>query len=287
MIQSMTAFARKQIQSDWGMAIWELRSINHRYLELNVRLPDNFRELEAEIRERINKKLLRGKLECFLRYQPHAATSNFSVNLPLAQQLLQASQQLEPLLPGTQPIDILRLLEWPGILTVAENSTNQVQATLVEAFDQALDDLVESRKREGNALKLLIEEKIYIIQTLLTKLRQYLPVMMESHRARLMQRVQELKMEIDNGRFEQEMLFLLQKSEVTEELERLETHTTEVLRVLQQSGAMGRRLDFLMQELNREANTLGSKSVDAETTSTSVELKVLIEQMREQIQNIE
>lgn len=287
MIQSMTAFARKQIQNDWGVITWELRSINHRYLELNLRFPDNFRELEPEIRERINKKLQRGKIECFLRYQPGVTATDMTVNLPLAQQLVYASQQLEPLLPGTQPIDVLRLLQWPGLLMVVENNTEQAAKAIIMAFESALDNLCESRKREGNELKLLIVEKITLIQALLVKLRTRLPLVLDNLRTRLTQRVQELSVEIDNARFEQEMLFLLQKSDVTEELERLDLHALEVLRVLQQGNAVGRRLDFLMQELNREANTLGSKSVDSETTNASVELKVLIEQMREQIQNIE
>ena len=293
MIQSMTAFARAQGQGEWGTAVCELRSINHRYLELIIRLPENLHELEGPMREVVRDYIKRGKIECHLRYQPgDTAGSDITINKHLAEQLCRANETIANILSQTArtevaPINPMDILHWPGILQIAEVDLEKIQDEVLKLLEKGLKDLVEAREREGSELKQLFLQRLDGMKAEIAKVRQHMPEMLKLQRERLRDRFSEAKIELDSGRFEQEILIFSQKIDVSEELERIDAHISEVRRILKHGGVAGRRLDFLMQELNREANTLGAKSADVDTTRASVELKVLIEQMREQVQNIE
>jgi uncharacterized protein (TIGR00255 family) len=284
----MTAFARSQQQGNWGSIVCELRSINHRYLEISLRLPETLHELEANIRERIRHHVKRGKIECFLRYQSGDESGvELTINSVLVEKLCQATEAIAKNIknPGViNPIDILR---WPGVLQVAAIDLEAVQVQVTHLLEQTLEKLVEARIREGEQLKELFSQRLQNMKMELALVRDRIPTILKAQRARLLNRFTDANLQFDNDRLEQELVMLAQKIDITEEIERLETHIGEVQRVLKHGGSVGRRLDFLMQELNREANTLGSKSVDADTTRASVELKVLIEQIREQVQNVE
>lgn len=288
MIQSMTAFARAQGQGHWGSAVCELRSINHRYLELLVRLPENLHELEAPIRERLRQYVKRGKVECHLRYQPgDVAGTELTINNQLAKKLVNANESIAKLLKNPSSIDTMKILQWPGVLQIAELDLEKIQDEVLKLLEKGLEDLVATRAREGEELKQLFLQRLENMKTELAKVRQRMPEILNNQRERLTKRFSDAKLEMDNARLEQEIVLFSQKADVTEELDRLDAHISEVRHVLKQGGVVGRRLDFLMQELNREANTLGAKSVDVDTTRASVELKVLIEQVREQVQNVE
>ena len=288
MLQSMTAFADKEIQLSLGTLRWELRSINHRYLEMSLRLPDAFHEIEVLIREHVRHYIKRGKIECFMRYQPSETTNaDMILNVDLVQKLCRATEAIAKQLNNPAPVSTLDVLHWPGVLQVAEVDVDIIQNEVLQLLEQTLQNLVEARCREGEQLKKLFLQRLEGMTAELVKVRKRIPEILNGQRERLMSRFSEASLQLDSGRLEQELVLLAQKIDVTEEIERLETHIAEVLRVLKHGGSMGRRLDFLMQELNREANTLGSKSVDTDTTRASVELKVLIEQMREQVQNVE
>jgi len=285
----MTAFARQESDGEWGALQLELRSVNHRYLEVNPRLPEELRQLETKIRERIGKRLGRGKIDCTVRYQPPvaAAAGELQVNLELVKQLAHTSREVDGLIYNPAPVNSLDLLRWPGVLQSAAIDMEQLHGAAMTLLDAALEELDENRRREGDKLKAIILQRCDGAEAVVTAVRQRLPEVLAGVRQRLRDRLSELRQELDEGRLEQEMVLQAQKLDVDEEMDRLETHLAEVRRVLERDEPVGRRLDFLMQELNREANTLGSKSADSETTKASVELKVLIEQMREQIQNIE
>jgi len=289
MTRSMTAFARQEAEHAWGSLIWEIRSVNHRYLEPHLRLPESLRDLEGALREQLRKKLSRGKVECTLRFHPEAQAQQLTVNTDFAKELIAAADEVAALsLSGnTQPMNPLDVLRWPGVLQDAQIDMDQVKAEGLKLFGAALDDLLAGREREGAELNALIEQRLVAIEAIVVEVREKLPQILQAQRDNLRSRLEELKEDLDEGRLEQEMVMLAQKADVDEEMDRLNTHVQEVRRVLKQKGPIGRRLDFLMQELNREANTLSSKSIVSETTQCAVELKVLIEQMREQIQNIE
>jgi len=288
MIQSMTAFARTQSQGSFGHVVCELRSINHRYLELAVRLPDTLHALEGAMRERIRHYIRRGKIECYLRYQPGSvAGAEITINTHLAGELCKAAGIVSALLTEAAPVNPMDILHWPGILQMTELDLENIQAEILPLLDNALQELVDVRIREGEELKQLFIQRLDGMKAELVKVRQRLPEIYTQQRARLIARFSDAKVELDSARLEQELVLFAQKIDVAEELERLDTHISEVRRILKQGGVVGRRLDFLMQELNREANTLGSKSVDSGVTRASVELKVLIEQIREQVQNVE
>jgi uncharacterized protein (TIGR00255 family) len=288
MIQSMTAFARSQSQSSSGSIVCELRSINHRYLEMSLRLPDVLHELEVLMRERIRHHIKRGKIECFLRYQPsEAAGVELTINTVLVEKLCQANELIAKQLKHPAHINTMDILRWPGILQIEEVDLESVQGDVLTLLESTLVNLVEARCREGEQLKELFVKRLDDMSVELTKVRARIPAILQGQRERLVARFSDASLQFDTSRLEQEMVLLAQKIDVTEEIERLETHIAEVRRILKHGGTVGRRLDFLMQELNREANTLGAKSVDADTTRASVELKVLIEQIREQVQNIE
>ncbi len=288
MIQSMTAFARVQGQGKWGSAVCEVRSINHRYLEISVRLPESLHELEMLTRERIRHHIKRGKIEFYLRYQPgdHIG-SEIVINEALAAQLCHATQKISNFISDTASVNAMDILQWPGVVQIPEVDFEILEDEILELLEDALKKLVEVRAREGEELKNIFLQRVEAMREELKKVRKHIPVILSEQRERLMSRFKDLKMELDVTRLEQEMILFTQKFDVTEEIDRLETHITEVGRILKQGGVVGRRLDFLMQELNREANTLGAKSINVETTRVSVELKVLIEQMREQVQNVE
>ncbi len=287
MTRSMTAFTRQETQADWGSLVWEIRSVNHRYLEPHLRLPDSLRELEGSLREKLRRSLSRGKVECTLRFVPETLQQNLSVNRDYAAQLIAAAQDLRQLLPESQPINPLEVLGWPGVLRESELDMATVKQAALALFDLALADLALGRQREGAELAMLLDQRLEGIDRVVAEVRGRLPQILQAQRDNLRARLTELLSEIDEPRVEQEIALLAQKADVDEELDRLSTHVQEVRRVLKQKDPVGRRLDFLMQELNREANTLSSKSIVTDTTQCAVELKVLIEQMREQIQNIE
>lgn len=293
MIQSMTAFARAQGQGAWGSAVCEIRSINHRYLELIVRVPENLHELEAPMRECIRHYIKRGKIECHLRYQPgDVSGSEITINTHLADRLCKANETIAQLLSKralthAAPVNTMDILHWPGIMQIAEVDLEQIEDQVLVILEKALKDLVAAREREGAELKQLFLQRLEAMKAEIGKVRQHMPEILKAQRERLVTRFSEAKIELDSGRLEQEILIFSQKTDVSEELERIDTHISEVRRILKHEGVAGRRLDFLMQELNREANTLGAKSADVTTSRASVELKVLIEQIREQVQNIE
>ncbi len=287
MVCSMTAFARQAGAGEWSHTSWEIRSVNHRYLEISTYLPEELRGLEAEVRERISRFMQRGKVQCVLHYAPPAPVEGLSVNRALLHQILRICEEIDAILPNPAPVSSLELLHWPGVIQIEPLDIDKVRGSLLAILEATLLALIETRKREGAALKALIEDRCEQVSQQIAWLREKLPEILSALKERLLSRALELTASLDQGRLEQEMLLVAQRLDVAEELDRLDTHLTEVKRVLNQGGPVGRRLDFLMQEMNREANTVASKSAHIESTGASVELKVLIEQMREQVQNIE
>lgn len=287
MIQSMTAFSRHEVKGEWGNAVWEIRSVNQRYLETYFRLPEQFRSIEPLLRERFRKDLNRGKVECSLRFTANAASQGqLSLNKKLALQLLEHANWLNEQTLNSQvnPFEIMR---WPGVMEAQEADMDTIQAEILAGFDIALIDFIKARSDEGKNLKELIEQRLDAISAESEKVKAFMPEVIQWQRTRITDKFAEANIELDSTRVEQELVLLAQKMDVAEELDRLFSHVKETKNILKKGGAQGRRLDFMMQEFNREANTLGSKSINADITNSAVELKVLIEQMREQIQNIE
>tara|TARA_B100000959_G_scaffold287192_1_gene370001 strand:+ start:3763 stop:4626 length:864 start_codon:yes stop_codon:yes gene_type:complete len=285
---SMTAFSRQQLEQDWGSLTWEIRSVNHRYLETSFRLPEAFRSLENAVREIARKRLNRGKVECQLRYQAvESSQSELQLNNELVLKLMHANSEIQDLAGTSSPLSSMELLRWPGVIMDRQIDFKVLQSEALQLFEKALDDLVASREREGESLKGLLVQRIKSIREIVSNVREKMPDILKKQRQSLLDKLQDLQAEIEPTRLEQEIALLAQKADVDEELDRLDSHLNEVERVIGTKGQKGRRLDFLMQELNREANTLSSKAIVVETTMGAVELKVLIEQMREQIQNVE
>ncbi|WP_296246515.1 YicC/YloC family endoribonuclease [Pseudomonas sp. UBA4194] len=287
MVHSMTAFARCERAGAQGTLSWELRSVNHRYLEPHLRLPDAFRDLEGPVREALRQGLSRGKVECTLRYTEETSGRPLQVDRERAAQLIAAAQTVAGLIQQPAPLNPLEVLAWPGVLVADASDPQALNSAATELFAQALGELKSGRDREGAELARLINDRLDAMSDEVATLRTLVPHMLATQRQKILDRFADLQAELDPQRLEQELVLLAQKSDVAEELDRLSTHVTEVRRVLKAGGAAGRRLDFLMQELNREANTLGSKAFDPRSTQAAVNLKVLIEQMREQVQNIE
>ncbi len=288
MIRSMTAYDRKERQGEWGKLVWELRSVNHRFLDVYPRLPEDLRFLEPAVRERLGRRLGRGKVECGLKFFPAAgAVPDIEVNWPHAERVLTACAALAQRMSASAPLNPLEMLRVPGVLQETAPDLEPVAEAALELLDEAVDGFVEAREREGAQLAQVVRDRAEKVGQLAEQVRTRRDIVNAQVREKLMARVAELDANVDPGRLEQELVIIAQRLDVDEELERLATHVAEVLRVLERREPVGRRLDFLMQELNREANTLSSKSADAETTAAAVEMKVLIEQMREQIQNIE
>ncbi|WP_263261931.1 YicC/YloC family endoribonuclease [Pseudomonas sp. RIT-PI-S] len=287
MVHSMTAFARAERAGAHGTLSWELRSVNHRYLEPHLRLPDAFRDLEGAVREALRSSFSRGKVECTLRLDEEPSSQAPRLDLARAGELIQAAEAVAALIAQPAQIDPLRVLGWPGVMVSESVDTQALQASALALFTEAVEEMKAGRAREGAELARLINDRLDAMAEDISALREQVPQMLATQRQKILDRFAELRAELDPARLEQEMVMLAQKSDVAEELDRLTTHVREVRRVLASPGAAGRRLDFLMQELNREANTLGSKAFDPRSTQAAVNLKVLIEQMREQVQNIE
>jgi len=289
MPRSMTGFARREAKLPWGTLVWEIRSVNHRYLEPSFRLPEDFREIEPNLRDAMRKALQRGKVEASLSVQwEQEGETELGINLTKVAQLTKASQQINGLLgAAAAPVNALDILRWPGVIQKQELDREELHKAALELFDSALAGLIEHRSREGAELEQLIINRLASVSTHVAAVRARMPEILAAQREKLQTKLATLQIELDPERLEQEIVLLAQKADVDEELDRLDTHVIEVKRSLKQTDSLGRRLDFLMQELNREANTLSSKSVVSETTQAAVELKVLIEQMREQVQNIE
>ncbi len=287
MIYSMTAFARHEIKRDWGDAVWEIRSVNQRYLENFFRLPEQFRGLENSLREKLRQNLTRGKIECSLRLDNKKQTSTeLHLNKELAQQVIQSLQWIKRQ-AGEGEINPSDVLRYPGVVELPEQDLDAISQELLVAFDQLLAEFIAMRAREGEKLQALIQQRLNAISVEADKVRSKMPEILQWQRERLQQRFDEIQLQADPQRLEQEMVLLAQRIDVAEELDRLQMHVKETAAILNKGGAVGRKLDFMMQELNRESNTLASKSINADVTASAVELKVLIEQMREQIQNLE
>jgi uncharacterized protein (TIGR00255 family) len=288
----MTAFARVQQSNEAGAITWELRSVNHRYLESAIRLPDEFRQLEPEIRKLLGTYLTRGKVDLGLRYKlDQEQQGQINLNPEIVMKLREVEQQVLNIVHAGDKLSVSDILGWPGVISNAERDLSVFNELTLTCLKSALEQLVEGRDTEGAALEELIRSRCSQISDIVNELRKHRPEMMAALRskweANLDEKFKQWREAANEDRLEQELVMLAQKLDVDEELDRLDTHIAEVLNVLERDEAVGRRLDFLMQELNREANTLGSKSQDGATTQLAVDLKVLIEQMREQIQNIE
>jgi uncharacterized protein (TIGR00255 family) len=288
MIQSMTAFARESASVEQGILTVELRSVNHRYLDCSFKLPDALRSMEPRLREQAGSALARGKLDCMIRLQSHQAqTGELQIDISRLDALLEATRQIQDRLDAPAPINPLQVMQFPGIYSAQDESEEKLQEDAQALFKKALENMQQNRQREGEKLGKLVLDRLTQVETEVKATREVMPELIQQQRDRITARIADLEIEIDHGRLEQELVYLAQKADVDEELDRLEAHIGEVRRTLKKGGPCGRRLDFLMQELNREANTLSSKSQSSTTTQNAVELKVLIEQMREQIQNIE
>lgn len=284
----MTASARCKDQGAWGEATWEIRSVNHRFLDCHIHLPDFLSLLETDIREIIRTKLQRGRIDCYLRYKPSAKTElRFAVDENLLGELAKSIALVQSKLGESAPVDPISILSWPHIIKQEESNAGLADAAILSLLKQALKDLVTARAREGAALKVVIERILATIEKEIAKIKHQLPQVLHSAKQKINARFAELKINLDPVRLEQEIVLFAQKADVTEELDRLEIHIKEFNRVLASGRGVGKRLDFLTQELNRETNTLASKSVDAKITQAAVEVKVLIEQIREQVQNLE
>ncbi|MBL4832087.1 MAG: YicC family protein [Aliivibrio sp.] len=287
MIYSMTAYARREVKGDWGTAVWEIRSVNQRYLETYFRMPEQFRGLEPVLRERFRKRLARGKVECNLRFESNtSAKSELKINEELAKQVINAAKWVKET-SGEGNIGPFQVLQWPGVMEAPEQDFDSINKELLENFELTVDEFIDARAREGANMRALIEQRLVGITAEAEKVRLRMPEIIQWQRDRLTTKFEDAKIELDSSRVEQELILLAQKSDVAEELDRLDSHVKEGYNILKKGGACGRKLDFMMQEFNREANTLASKSISTDVTASGVELKVLVEQMREQIQNIE
>ncbi|EGT83131.1 YicC family protein [Haemophilus quentini] len=287
MIYSMTAFARLEVKKDWGNAVWEIRSVNQRYLENFFRLPEQFRGLENTLREKLRQSLTRGKIECSLRIETKKQTNaELNLNKELANQVIQSLQWIKTQ-AGEGEINLTDVLRYPGVVEAQEQDLDAISQDLLTAFDDLLTDFIAMRGREGEKLNDIIQQRLDAIAVEADKVRSQMPTVLQWQRERLLQRFEDAQINLDPQRVEQEMILLAQRVDVAEELDRLQMHVKETTNILKKGGAVGRKLDFMMQELNRESNTLASKSINADITASAVELKVLIEQMREQIQNLE
>jgi uncharacterized protein (TIGR00255 family) len=287
MIASMTGFARRELTGTYGTLTCELRSVNHRYLEPGFRLPEELRPLESELRQQLSKHLKRGKVDCTLHLRSaQAAERELQVDATALARVAAAIGEVSRAVPGST-VDAVEILRWPGVIEAAAQDSEVLLGAGRSVFQQTLDDLGAMRQREGKRLLELLEQRCAGLATLVTQVRGRLPEIQARVRTRLHERVAELLSTVDRDRVEQEIVLQLQRLDVAEELDRLTGHIEETRRVMGSGEAAGRRLDFLMQELNREATTLASKSQDLDTTRLTVDMKVLIEQMREQVQNIE
>lgn len=288
MISSMTGYASRTLEIARASVSIEIKSVNSRFLDLVFRLPDDLRSLEPVLRERIAARAQRGKLECRMSIAPAAAAvPRLALNEPLLGALADASRRIQASIPGAQALRVGEVLNWPGMLAEESGATEVLRESALKLFEQTLEDFADSRAREGEKLKMVIAQRVAVLQSVIARIQPLMPELIRAHQAKLTTRLREVLAADDEDRIRQEMAFYGVKVDVEEELSRLTLHLDEVLRILDSVGAAGKRLDFLMQELNRESNTLGSKSVSKETSDASLEMKLLVEQMREQVQNIE
>ncbi|MDE8753718.1 YicC family protein, partial [Pectobacterium polaris] len=267
MIRSMTAYARREIKGNWGSAAWELRSVNQRYLETYLRLPEQFRSLEPVARERIRARLTRGKIECNLRFElDPSAQSALILNEKLAKQLVNAANwvKMQSDEGEINPVDILR---WPGVMSAEEQDLDAISAELLTALEGALDDFIAARESEGDALKGMIEQRLAGVSAEVVNVRAQMPNILLWQRERLQSKLEDAQVQLENNRLEQELVLMAQRVDVSEELDRLDAHVKETYKILKKEEAVGRRLDFMMQEFNRESNTLASKSINADVTA--------------------
>ncbi len=289
MLRSMTAYGRKEVSGQWGVLTWELRSVNHRYLDISLRLPEELRTIEPEVREKISQHLKRGKMEAMLRFRgAENVTTEIQVRHDLAHKIAAACRDIvnEDMRNHAlvNPMDILR---WPGVVGQDEVDYKPVQIAAINSLNDALSDYIASREREGEKITDMLTRRCEGILEIVKKVRELRPGVLNNLREKWTMRLADIDVQADPARLEQELVFAAQKLDIEEELDRLDAHVTELYNVLKRNEPVGRRLDFLIQEFNREANTLSSKSADIDTTGLSVDLKVLIEQMREQVQNLE
>lgn len=288
MLHSMTAYGHAKQDIETGECVCEIRTVNHRYLDISFRMDDSLRGIEALIRERIAAKLSRGKVEVALRFNKAALSgAMLAVNDKLLDELISLCNEKSAQCSHYASIDMVRLMQWPGIVTQSQPVDQQSIDQILSVFDRSLHDLVATRVREGEQIRYALEERGMQLQSIVATLREHRPKVVVRQREKLVSKLQQLPIEADPGRLEQELVFTAQRLDIDEELDRLDTHIQEMFQVFKRTEAVGKRLDFLMQEFNREANTVASKSNDAATTAESVNMKVLIEQMREQVQNVE
>ena len=286
MIRSMTAYATAERATDGGTLACELRAVNHRFLELGLRLPEELRVLEPALRERIAARIARGKLDFSLRLRSPEGEGGLQLNASLVMQLSELALDMTARFPALRT-EFIDLLQYPGVLQARSTDAEVLQTEALALLDTLLDQFVSAREREGEKLAVAINERVDALAACAAEVRELIPTIRTGQRQKLEARLADIAQNVDPGRVEQELVLWLQKLDVDEELDRLDSHIKEIRRVLKQTEPVGRRLDFLLQEFNREANTLGSKSVDVRTTNIAVELKVLIDQIREQVQNIE
>jgi uncharacterized protein (TIGR00255 family) len=288
MIYSMTAFARGLSQGDWGNLSVEIKTVNHRYLEIAMRLPENFRHLEMTLRALLQQQLTRGKIDFTIKFQASSTlATTVDVNQVMAKQLLVAALELQADFDLPASIAVTDILRIPGVVRLGEADTHSLNDTVLALTKKTILEVVVTREREGNKLQGMIVERLQAIKDQVSALHPLIPQLLDEQKQKLMQRIEALSLDMNHDRVAQELVLLAQRIDVTEEMDRLIVHLNEVEAVLTKGGHVGRRLDFLMQELNREANTLGAKSIAVQSSHASIDMKVLIEQMREQVQNIE
>ena len=287
MILSMTGYAAASAELDSGSLSLELRAVNHRYLDIQLRMPDELRSFEGILREAITAQLQRGKVECRINFAARSSQSGASLNSGLLQQLAAWNKEIQAALPDARSLSVADVLRWNGVLEAPSASAEELRAVLYELLQAALQEFSAARAREGEKLKDFLLQRLEKIEALRLGVMPHVPAAIAAYEQKLVTRLRDAMQNGDEERIRQEVALFATKIDVDEELSRLASHLTEMRRILAQGGAVGKRLDFLMQELNREANTLGSKSVDAEVSRSAMEMKILIEQMREQIQNLE
>lgn len=283
----MTAFSRTDISGEFGSLVVELKSVNHRFIEINFKIPDALKQLEVELRNFIKQELTRGKIECIITIHESENLADVALNEAQIRKYLESINQLKNEIKDSAPISITDFLKLPGVLIEKHPKLDNLKDLIIKGFRDAISKLIDYRDIEGKKLKKDILIKISTIETQIASLEKELPKLLELNRKRLKKRADELAIQIDRDRLDQEMVILANRSDIDEELVRMRSHTAEVKRLLGTDKSIGRKLDFLMQEMNREANTLGSKSLSDVTSGAAIELKVLIEQIREQVQNIE
>ena len=288
MLRSMTGFARVEDTSEQGNLSWEVRSVNHRYLDISFRLPEEIRRLEVQLRNHLQNRLARGKIDCVFRYRmAETQTAELELNEPLLDSLLLQIRRVNEKLSESAPVAPADILAWPGMIQAVESDRENFHTACFSLFERAVEQLADTRATEGRRIEKILQDKCYEIRSIVRSVRARHPQVLASIREKLQQRIEELMEAVDQSRFEQELVYLAQKMDSVEELDRLDSHLDEMSSIFACQEATGRRLDFVMQEFNREANTLAAKSADVETSQAAINLKVLIEQMREQVQNVE